>query len=162
MTVARQVPPSALRPTVKPATGIRLFWNVITRRLRASRPPPRRISIGLRIVLADATGALGVIFLDHLVHAHAARDHGVDVRLGVYVEVQDDAPRLLLCPPDGFLDVIALSHSLASEPVGGCELLVVGAGDRGLRVATVVEELLPLAHHAEVAVVEDRSEERRV
>src|SRR3712207_5212855 len=99
----------------KPATGIRVFWNVITRRLRASRPPPRRISIGLRVVLADATGALGVIFLDHLVHAHAARDHGVDVRLRVYVEVKDDAPWLLLRPPNGSLDVIALAHRLSSE-----------------------------------------------
>src|SRR3712207_7993610 len=144
MTVARQAPPSALRPTVKPATGIRLFINVINRRLRASRPPLRRISIGLRAVPAGAPGtASGAIFLDHLVHAHAARDHGVDVRLRVYVEVQDGEPRLLLSPPNGFLDVVALAHRLAREPVGGGELLVVGAGDRGLRVAAGVGELLP-------------------
>src|ERR671917_131624 len=80
------------------------------RRFRASRPPLRRTSIGLRAV---ACVTLGAIFLDHLVHAHAAQA----VRSG--------------------------------------ELLVVGTRYRRLRVAAVVEELLPLAHHAEIAVVED-------
>src|SRR3712207_7489099 len=48
-----------------------------------------------------------------------------------------------------FRSVIALAHGLAGEPVGGGELLVVGAGDRGLRVAAVVGEILALAHHTE-------------
>src|ERR687894_849950 len=122
------------------------------RRFRASRPPLRRTSIGLRAV---ACVTLGAIFLDHLVHAHAARDHGVHVGLRVYVEVQDDATRLLLSPAHHRLDVVALAHRLAAQAVSGGETLVVGPCYRGLRVAAVVEELLPLAHHAKVAVVED-------
>src|SRR5215213_5869194 len=119
-------------------------------RFRASMPPLRRSSIGLR-----AVAALGAIFLDHLVDAHAARDHGVHVRLGVYVEVKNDATVLLLRTPDGGLYVIALPYGPAAQPVGGGELLVVWTRDGRLGVAAVVEELLPLAHHAEVAVVED-------
>src|SRR5215218_10835846 len=151
MSVARIAPPS--RPTVKPATGIRLLKNVVTRRLRASRPPPRRSSIALSVVAVAAT--LGAIFFDHLVHAHAARDHGVHVRLRVYVEVQDGEPRLLLSPTDRRLDVVALPDGPAAQAVRSGELFVVGTGDGRLGVAAVVEELLPLAHHAEVAVVED-------
>src|SRR5918998_3895567 len=122
------------------------------RRFSASRPPARRSSIGLRAV---ACVTLGAIFLDHLVYAHAARDHGVDVRLGVYMEVEDDATRLPLRPPHDCLDVVALAHRLAAQAVRGGELLVVGASYGRLRVAAIVEELLPLAHHTEVAVVED-------
>src|SRR5215217_6137857 len=151
MSVARIAPPS--RPTVKPATGIRLLKNVVTRRLRASRPPPRRNSIALSVVAVAAT--LGAIFFDHLVHAHAARDHGVHVRLRVYVEVQDGEPRLLLSPTDRRLDVVALPDGPAAQAVRSGELFVVGTGDGRLGVAAVVEELLPLAHHAEVTVVED-------
>src|SRR5215217_114279 len=120
------------------------------RRFRASMPPLKRSSIALR-----AVAALGAIFLDHLVHAHAARDHGVHVRFGVYVEVQNDAAVLLLRPPDGGLYVVALLDGPSAQPIGGGELLVVRAGYGRLGVAAVVKELLPLAHHAEVAVVED-------
>src|SRR3712207_6397709 len=102
------------------------------RRLRASRSPLRRASTGLR-----AVAALGAIVLDHLVHAHAARDHGVHVGLRVYVEVQDDATRLLLSPAHHRLDVVALAHRLSAQAVSGGESLVVRAGYRGLRVAAV-------------------------
>src|SRR5829696_703696 len=121
------------------------------RRFRASMPPSRRSSIGLRAVAC----VLGAIFLDHLVHAHAARDHRIHVRLWVYVKVQDGAALLLLGPPNRRLDVVALAHSPAAQAVGGGEPLVVRPRDGRLGVAAVVEELLPLAHHAEVAVVED-------
>src|SRR3712207_9028938 len=88
----------------------------------------------------------GATFLDHLVHAHPAWDHGVHVRLGVDVEVQDYAPGLFLRPPHGGFDVVALTHGLAGEPVSGGELLVVGAGDWGLRVAAAFGALVPLPH----------------
>src|SRR5918992_1428576 len=110
------------------------------RRFRASRPPLRRTSIGLRAV---ACVTLGTIFLDHLVHAHAARDHGVHVGLRVYVEVQDDTTRLLLSPPHHRLDVVALAHRLAAQAVRSGELLVVGTRYRRLRVAAVLGEMLP-------------------
>src|SRR3712207_8472676 len=58
---------------------------------------------------------LGAIFLDHLVHAHPTRDHGVHVRFGVYVEVQDHTPRSLLRPLHRRLDVVALAHRLTGE-----------------------------------------------
>src|SRR4051812_23423481 len=157
--VARIPDPSL--PRVKKATGIRLFWSVIMKRLNASIPPVRRTSIGLRAVSAGVPGAplgaaiRGAAFLDHLVHAHAARDHGIHVRLRIDVEVQDRRPRLLLCPPDSLLHVVTLAHGLAAQAVSGGEPLVVGACNGGLRIATVVEELLPLAHHTQVSVVED-------
>src|SRR4028119_620013 len=143
--------PSAPACPFTPATGIRLFWRVIMKRFRARMPAARRT-----LTVLDATPvASGAIFLDHLVHAHARRDHGVDVLLGVDVEVQDDAPVLLLCPPHGPFNVVALADGLAGQAVGGGKLLVIGAGYGGLRVAAVVEELLPLADHAKVAVVQD-------
>ncbi len=43
----------------------------------------------------------------------------------------------------------------AGEAVGIGQLHVVGAGDRRLGVVARVEELLPLAHHAQIAVVHD-------
>src|SRR5919206_808324 len=105
--------PSSLRPMVKPATGIRLFWSVMRKRFRANIPPLRRASIRLRVVPVGALGALGAIFFDHLVHAHTTRDHGVHVRLRVDVEVQDRTSRLLLCPPDCRLDVVAFAYRLS-------------------------------------------------
>src|SRR4028119_271421 len=136
--------PSAPACPFTPATGIRLFWRVIMKRLRARIPAARRT-----LTVLDATPvASGAIFLDHLVDAHARRDHGVDVLLGVDVEVQDHAPVLLLGPPHGPLDVVALAHRAPGQPVGGGELLVVWTGYGGLRVAAVVEERLPMAGHA--------------
>src|SRR5215210_5465980 len=71
------------------------------------------------------------------------------------MEVQDGAAFLLLRPPYGRLDVVALADGATGEPVGGGELLVVGPAYGRLGVAAVVEELLPLANHPEVTVVQD-------
>src|SRR4028119_1212389 len=104
---------SALASTFMSATGIRLFWRVIVKRLRARMPTARRT-----LTVLDATPvASGAIFLDHLVHAHARRDHGIDVLLRVDVEVQDNAPVLLLGPPHSPLDVVALADGLAGQAV---------------------------------------------
>src|SRR5215203_4449839 len=144
--------PSPSRPRVKPATGIRLFWSVIRSRFRASIPPVKRTST---VFVATPVAGSGTVFLDHLGHRHARGDHGVDVRFRVYVEVQDGAAFLLLGPPHGRPDVVALADRSPGQPVGRGELLVVWPRYRGLRVAAVVEELLPLADHPEVAVVQD-------
>src|SRR5919112_279853 len=117
-------------------------------------PPARRIS-SVDVAAPAAPEGLRAIVFDHLVDAHAGRYHGVHVGLGVYVKVQDRTPFLPLRPRYGFLDVTARFHRTSGEPVGRRHLLVARPRDRRLRVATVVEELLPLAHHAEVAVVED-------
>src|SRR5215210_5359875 len=149
--VARMPPTS--RASVKPATSMRLFWSVIRRRFRASIPPVKRTSMVFRATpVADS----GTVFLDHLVDGHARWDHGVDVRLGVDVEVEDGAAFLLLRPPHGSLDVVALTNGTPCEPVGCGELLVVRPRYGRLRVAAVVEELLPLPDHPEVTVVQDR------
>src|SRR5215211_7372433 len=150
MRVARI--PSPSRPRVKPATGMRLFWSVIRSRFRASIPPVKRTATVFR---ATPVAGSGTVFLDHLVDGHARRDHGVDVRLGVDVEVQDRAAFLLLRPPHGRPDVVALADGAPGETVGGGELLVVWPGYGRLGVAAVVEELLPLANHPEVTVVQD-------
>src|ERR671917_1853787 len=143
--------PLAVASTFTSATGMRLFWRVIMKRFRARMPGARRT-----LTVLEATPvASGAIFLDHLVDAHARRDHGVDVLLRVDVEVQDHAPVPLLGPPDRALHVVALAHRAPGQAVGRRELLVVRACYGRLRVAAVVEELLPLADHAEVAVVQD-------
>src|SRR4028118_54635 len=97
------------------ATGIRLFCRVMVNRLRARIPAARRTWT----VLCATPVASGAIFLDHLVDAHARGYHRVDVLLGVDVEVQDHAPILLLGPPHGPLDVVALAHRAPGEAGGG-------------------------------------------
>src|SRR5215211_7253569 len=144
--------PSPSRPSVKPATGILLFWSVMSSLFRASMPPVKRTSMVFRATpVADS----GTVFLDHLVDGHARWDHGVDVCLGVDVEVQDGAAFLLLRPLNRCLDVVAFADGAPGEPVGGGELLVVGPGYGRLRIAAVVEKLLPLSDHPEVTVVQD-------
>src|SRR5918997_1184595 len=133
--------PAAPASTLTLATGIRLFWRVIMKRLRARMPGARRTFTEL----GATPVASGAIFLDHLVDAHAGRDHGVDVLLRVYVEVQDHAPVLALGPPDRALHVVALAHRAAGQAVGRRELLVVRACYGGLRVAAVGGGLLPPA-----------------
>src|SRR5215204_1730228 len=144
--------PSLSLPSVKPATGILLFCSVMSSLFRASIPPVKRTSMVFRATpVADS----GTVFLDHLVDGHARWDHGVDVRLGIDVEVQDGATFLLLSPSNRCLDVVALPDGATGEPVGGGELLVVGPGYGRLGVAAVVEELLPLADHPQVTVVQN-------
>src|SRR5687768_4407194 len=144
--------PSLSLPSVKPATGILLFCSVISSLFRASIPPEKRTSMVFRATpVADS----GTVFLDHLVDGHACWDHGVDISLGVYVEVQDGAAFLFLRPLNRCLYVVAVAEGAAGEAVGGGELLVVGPGYGRLGVAAVVEELLPLADHPQVAVVQN-------
>src|SRR4028118_318226 len=131
------------------ATGIRLFCRVIVNRLRARIPAARRTWT----VLCATPVASGAIFLNHLVDAHARGYHRVDVLLGIYVEIQDNAAVLPLGPSDRVLHVVALADRAPGQTVGGRELLVVGTRYWGLRVAAVVGELLPPTHHAQGAVV---------
>src|SRR5215204_644875 len=144
--------PSPSRPSVKPATGILLFWSVMSSLFRASMPPVKRTSM---VFSATPVAGSGTIFLDHLIDRHAGGDHGVDVRLGVDVEVQYSAAFPVLRPPHGRLDIVALADGAPGEPVRGGELLVVGTGYGRLRIAAVVEELLPLADHPQVSVVQN-------
>src|SRR5215203_1714366 len=144
--------PSPSRPSVKPATGMRLFWSVIRSRFRASIPPVKRTSTVFR---ATPVAGSGTVFLDHLVDRHTRWNHGVHVRLRVDVEVEEGAPFLLVRPPDSVHDAVALADGASREAVSGGEPFVVRARYWRLGVAAVVEELLPLADHPEVAVVQD-------
>src|ERR687893_590201 len=119
---------------------------------RESIPPVKRTSMVFRVTPVVGSGT---VFFDHLVDGHTRGDHGVDVRLGVDVEIQDGAAFLLLRPSNRCLDVVALADGAPGEPVGGGELLVVWPGYGRLGVAAVVEELLPLSDHPEVTVVQD-------
>src|SRR5918994_3985514 len=131
--------PSLSLPSVKPATGILLFWSVMSSLFRASIPPVKRISIGFR---ATPVAGSGTVFFDHLVDGHTRGDHGVDVRLGVDVEIQDGAAFLLLRPSNRCLDVVALADGAPGEPVGGGELLVVWPGYGRLGVAAGFGEII--------------------
>src|SRR5215213_6700136 len=144
--------PSGSCPRVNPATGMRLFWSVIRSRFRASIPPVKRTSTLFR---ATPVAGSGTVFLDHLVDRHARWDHGVHVRLRVDVEVEEGAPFLLVRPPDSVHDAVSLADGASREAVSGGEPFVVRARYWRLGVAAVVEELLPLADHPEVAVVQD-------
>src|ERR687890_2497779 len=132
--------PSLSLPSVKPATGILLFWSVMSSLFRASIPPVKRTSIVFR---ATPVAGSGTVFFDHLVDGHARGDHGVDVRLGVDVEVQDGAAFLLLRPSNRCLDIVVLTDGAPGDPVGGGELLVVGPRYGRLRVAAVFGEKVP-------------------
>src|ERR687893_1205578 len=111
---------------------------------RESIPPVKRTSMVFRVTPVVGSGT---VFFDHLVDGHACWDHGVDVRLGVDVEVQDSAAILLLGPPHGRFDVVALPDGASGEPVGGGELLVVRPGYGCLRVAAAgVEPCSPAGH----------------
>src|ERR671917_2084392 len=109
---------------------------------RESIPPVKRTSMVFRVTPVVGSGT---VFFDHLVDGHARGDHGVDVRLGVDVEVQDGATLLLLGPSNRRPHVVALADGAPGEPVGGGELLVVWPGYGRLRIAAVVGEKLPLA-----------------
>ena len=96
---------------------------------------------------------------------HHRPDHGV----AVDDEVDDDRDVVDLHGLlDGRVDVLRTLAPQADAAVGVGELDEVGdaAADRGVQVgvgvALVVEQRLPLAHHAEAAVVDDRDLDRDV
>ena len=92
---------------------------------------------------------------DHVVEVRAGRDHRVDAVFLLDAEIDDDGARRGARARDGAFDLFALGDAQAGQAVRLGELHEVGAAQRRRGVAAVVEELLPLPDHAEVAVVDD-------
>ena len=95
--------------------------------------------------------------------AASGRDHRVAVLVRVHLDVHDDRLVGLECLLD---DAVHLLHLLRSEPdrveglgqlheIGDCVQI-------GRRVPALVEEILPLAHHAVKVVVEDEDLDRQL
>src|SRR5699024_5202918 len=105
-----------------------------------------------------------------LVVGDAGRHHGPHHRVGADGEVHDhravvDLHRLR----DGRVDVLVALAAQAHAAVSLGELHEVGDAlgavpgvQLGVRVALVVEQVLPLAHHAQARVVDDRDLDRDV
>src|SRR6266699_3962237 len=92
---------------------------------------------------------------DHTGDGGAGSDHGVDVRFRLNDKIDDDGSfrlhGLVYCGGH----VCALCDTHAGQPVSSSQHCIVGAGDGRLRVVAGMEELLPLAYHAQVTVVHD-------
>jgi hypothetical protein len=95
----------------------------------------------------------------HLVMALAGGDHRVDVLGGVDDDVEEDEAVLHREGlAHGRLELVGLldAHADVAEALGQLHE-VRQRVDVGVGVAALVEELLPLAHHAHVAVVEQHT-----
>ena len=94
--------------------------------------------------------------LDHVVQRRARRHHRVDGVFLLDAEVHDHGAGRGARVLQGIRHVGAPRDANAGQAVRIGELDVVGRRHRRGGVAAIVEELLPLPHHAEVAVVDDR------
>ena len=92
---------------------------------------------------------------DHFVEGGAGGDHGVDAIFLFYLEVDEEGMARGAGAGDGGGDVGALGDVGAGDAVSFGQLDEVGAEDGGGGVVLIVEGLLPLADHAEEAVVDD-------
>ena len=93
--------------------------------------------------------------LDHFRQRGARRDHRVHVGLLLDHELDQGRTGIAQGRLDRARDLRPLLHPVSRNAIGLGELHVVGTPDGGGGVAPAMEELLPLPHHAEVAVVED-------
>src|SRR5207245_10440420 len=91
---------------------------------------------------------------DRLRERAAGRDHWVHVRLLFDYELDHRRTRRGIRLPDRVGQLTRIRHSVPWDAICFSELQVVGASDRRAGVALAVEELLPLPHHPEIAVVE--------
>src|SRR5690349_19655582 len=93
----------------------------------------------------------------------ARRDHRVHVRLARALDVDDDGARRGQSGAEVVLQGVLVRQEHARRPVGLGELDPVRPlAHVDVRVTPVPEELLPLADHAEVAVVHDHALDRDV
>ena len=94
---------------------------------------------------------------DHFVEGGSGGDHGVDAVFFFYLEVDEEgfAGGAGFCDGGGY--VLAFGDVGAFDAVGGGEEDEVGGEDGGGGVVFVVEGLLPLADHAEKAIVDHRN-----
>ena len=130
---------------------------------RAKSPATRVSTPGLFSTSTDSVCFMASLPLarrraaDHLGDLLAGRHHREDVLLGGDLEVDHRRPAAgdRLAQGVGSTSSFSVTvHAHGAERLG--EQLEVGLHlDAGERVALVPEQVLPLAHHAQVAVVED-------
>src|SRR6202034_1429205 len=93
---------------------------------------------------------------DHLMAGRAGGDHGVD-RIFLFDEEIDEERAVMAARGlYGGFEVASVADDYAGNAVSVGELDEVRADQRGRFIVALVEELLPLADHAQIAVVDDR------
>jgi hypothetical protein len=88
--------------------------------------------------------------------------HRPDVGLGRDLEVEQHGAAVVVGLLDRGVDLRAVGDADRLDAVGVGELHEVGLADRDRDVVVLVEQLLPLPDHAEVAVVDDRELHREL
>src|SRR6478752_48151 len=139
------------------STSTLRMWCCAT--LMVDSVPPSRSSAFSSAPSVTPSGTVVRGVEDHVVVRRSGRDHRIHLLAVVGAEVDHDRTvvdlvRLL----DRRLDVLRRVDAERDAPHRLGPLHVVGQDGREvhLAVALLVEELLPLPHHAEVRVVEDR------
>src|SRR6185312_10301087 len=112
------------------------------------------IAHGLLVLRGFEEGVVGGA-ADHLVQGGAGRDHGVDAVFFLDVEVEEVGAARGARGGDGGDDLAAFADVRTGDAVRGGEGDEIRREDGRGGVVLLVEGLLPLAHHAEVAVVDD-------
>src|SRR5208283_487692 len=107
------------------------------------------------LALGEFDEGVGGGAADHLVEGGAGGDHGIDAVLLLDLEVDEVWLAAGAGAGDGGDDFGALFDVRAGDAVGGGEGDEVRREDGRAGVVLVVEDLLPLADHAEEAVVDD-------
>ena len=99
---------------------------------------------------------------NRLIHRGAGCDHGVNVDLFLDAEVNEERSGRLVGGLEGLRHLTRLGHFERGDAVGVSQLDEIRRHHGRTGVALLVEELLPLAHHAQEAVVDDGDLHRQV
>src|SRR5690606_8041240 len=92
---------------------------------------------------------------EHFADALALRNDREDVRLAFDAEVDHDAVVVVPGLLDGLLDLVDGLDRNARKAIRPGEHREVGPAERSPAVAPVLEVLLPLPNHPEIAIVDD-------
>src|SRR5271163_4756548 len=92
---------------------------------------------------------------DHVVKVGPGRHHRVDAVFLLDAKIDDDRLLRSARRGDHALDLVASGGAQADEAMGFSELHEVRTAHGRRRIAASIEELLPLPHHPEKAVVDD-------
>src|ERR1035438_7962178 len=92
----------------------------------------------------------------HWVHCRASRNHRVYPIFLFEQEIDQESAGRQTRLVDGGFDVSPCADSASGDAMCLGKLDEIGTDQRRRFIVALVEELLPLAHHAEIAVVDDR------
>src|SRR5271157_1930752 len=92
---------------------------------------------------------------DHLVQSCPSRHHGIHRILLLYLKVDQHRPVVLARHLDRRHHLRALGDHRAADAISLGQLGELRIQQRGRLVVALVEELLPLADHSQIAVVDD-------